>query len=72
MSKLIKFAQKFPQSHPKAGLSTGFVEQILNGLIVNYDSLDYFDKLCQLNAKAISSGKLTTRDLHIFRDKLSS
>jgi hypothetical protein len=71
MSKLIKFAQKFPQSHPKAGLSTGFVEQILNGLLVNSDSLDYFDKLCQLNAKAISSGKLTQNDLRVFIYSLS-
>jgi hypothetical protein len=70
MSKLIKFAQKFPQSHPKAGLSTGFVEQILNGVLVDY-SQDYFEMLLRLNKKSIDNGKLTQNDLRVFTNNLS-
>lgn len=64
--KLLSFSQYFPAYHKRAGEKTCFPEQIMNTFGIEYNSLDYFDKLVEWNNKALSDGKLCLDDLTKF------
>lgn len=49
MGRVIIFSQFFPKEHYKCGEKTFFIEQILNGFGVEYNSVDYLSKLYWLN-----------------------
>lgn len=66
MSKVRTFSRKFPSYHPNAGQPTYFVEKILNGLYVDYNSEGYFQRLLELNKKNIASKKLSSGDIESF------
>lgn len=71
MSKVITFSRVFPAYHPKAELSTFFVEKVLQSLKVNYERRDYLEELLKLNSKNLHLGKLTFEDIESFWLSLS-
>lgn len=66
MAKVITFSRVFPSYHLKAGQPTHFVEQMMNSLGIDYWDWPYINKLYELNAKAISDGRLTKKQLYRF------
>jgi hypothetical protein len=66
MTKVRTFSRIFPKGHVNEVKQTLFVEKILNGLSVNYQSDEYYNKLLLLNDKNIKNGKLSYEDIETF------
>ena len=72
MAKVITFSRIFPKYHPKAGLGTFFVEQILNSLKIDFRDIKYQNTLMLLNIRHLNDGKLTEDDIVRFRCSLAT
>jgi hypothetical protein len=71
VKKEITFSRVFPEKNREGG-ATLFVEKILNGLGVKYQSESYFQQLLTLNEQALSRHALTVSDLERFWTSLQS
>jgi hypothetical protein len=52
MAKFRTLSQKFLKGHPREGQPTYFVEKFLVSIGAEYESADYYHKLCALNPEA--------------------